>query len=59
VRLIEAVESDRSCESCGRRGRTLVAVDFGDGSEPFALCVSCANEAVECGCTLREIEEIG
>jgi hypothetical protein len=51
--------SDDACESCGRRGRTLVAVDFGDGSEPFALCVSCANEAVECGCTLREIEEIG
>jgi hypothetical protein len=53
------MSEDRACESCGRRGRTLVAVSFRDGSQPFVLCVSCANEAREHGCSTHDIEETG
>lgn len=50
---------DYPCESCGRRGVPLVGIDFHDGSDPFAVCVRCAGEAVDHGCeqvTLSEVE---
>ncbi len=56
MRLIEAVESDRGCESCGRRGRPLVGIDLLDGSEPFEVCVPCAGVAVDSSCRLRLVE---
>jgi hypothetical protein len=36
---------DTACESCGRRGRTLVGVTFVHG-DSFVLCVSCASDAI-------------
>jgi hypothetical protein len=59
VRLIEAVEGDHSCESCGRRCRTLVGIDLLDGSEPFEVCVSCADAAVNSTCRVRLVEVEG
>jgi hypothetical protein len=52
---------DLACESCGRRGRDLVGIDMRDGSSPFRLCHSCANDALASGwrAQLVGVEEAG
>lgn len=48
--------SDRPCQSCGRRGVLLVEVTFRDDAA-FEVCVPCANEATENGCSVAEVEQ--
>lgn len=49
---------DTRCESCGRRGVALVGIDFRDGSQIFVLCVRCASDAVDNGCTQVALSEV-
>lgn len=48
---------DDPCESCGKRGRELVAIGFDGGNDVFAVCVPCAADAVTNGhgVTLAEV----
>ena len=45
-----------TCESCGARHEPFAEVDFRDSSEPFLMCLRCAEVAEENGCVITEVE---